>query len=178
MNTLQSLTCAFAIGLSACSSSEKVKENIVQNNPIQEIVSPIVLQSLDRIIFEGNFEFNNCRWIPNGMHNFKFYRKNEVDFLEVTYRDGSTDKYFSFELNGKWKYVEEIRGKSIVLIPSEYDLKFMTDYIDSLTDFDERRALGNRLYDQVKEHKIKIEEHQTKINHYLERISQFKAHQP
>lgn len=151
MKSLQSLVCAFAIGLSACASSDNIKDVVATRHKYVALLS----QKSDVLLFEGDVQINNIRWIPDGTHHIKFYQKDEVSFLEVNYQDRTVDKYFSVDLNGGWRYVEEIRGKSIALIPSECTFNGIS---------------GEIFYDEAKELEIKREEHQTKLNYYLERI--------
>jgi hypothetical protein len=189
MNTLQTLTCALAIELSACTNVDVKKveapkqEEIVSSQSTHIVQNSPIVQDIDKILFEGDFEIKNYRWIPNGTHHLKFYQKDEVNFLEIDYQDGSMDKYHSVDSQGNWRYVEEIRGKAITLIPSTLNLNSLHELIenhsiDTEKDINHRRELGRLLYDQTKEFKIKKEEHEIKIKYFLEQITQFTTRQP
>ena len=173
MNSLQSLICSLAIGLSSCTSVDVKKDIVVQEqkqNISQRQVEEVV-QNEYKILFEGDIEIVHQQNIPSGTHHIKFYEKDEIDFLEISYANGDIDKYFSVDLDGHWKYVEEIRGKNISLMPHKSYLDDIDKKIENSNDYDERKRLSSIYAIGMKEWLETGPKHDIKLKYYLEIIS-------
>lgn len=132
MNSLQSLICGLAIGLSSCNSVDVKKDVVIQEQKqisSQRQVEDVV-QKEYKILFEGDMEIVHQQNIPSGTHHIKFYKKDEINFLEISYANGDIDKYFSVDLEGRWKYVEEIRGKNISLMSHQPSGEFFKQQME------------------------------------------------